>query len=98
MSEIRAVKKEKLNEFIENFYNNSKQWYNKQMNEDFEFDERTQLAIIEKYSYSNDGNLILQYIKNPTKNVCSEAVKCNGRSIQFINNPTENMCLNALKE
>ena len=39
--EVRSIKKDKMKEFLKDFYNNSEKWYNKQIKEDFCFDEET---------------------------------------------------------
>lgn len=42
--------------------------------------------------------LFFYYIRNPTKQVCLEAVKQDGNSIRYIKNPSEDICLEAVKE
>ena len=44
----------------------------------------------------NDGYDI-QYIHNPSEEVCLEAVKRNGYAVQYIQNPSEEVCLEAVK-
>ena len=95
---IKHIKQEKIKEFLESFYNNPKEWYNKQIEEDFEFDEETQLRIIEEKFYLKNDEYSIQYIKNPTKRVCLEAVNRDSWVIQCIEYLTEEMCLKAVKK
>ena len=95
---IRHIKDEKWKDFIEDFMENPHKWYKSQIDEDWEFDEETQMKIIEDNLFNDKYNeLSIKYIKNPTKQVCLEAVKRNGYAIQHIKNPTEEMCLEAVK-
>ena len=95
---IRHIKDEKWKDFIKDFMENPHKWYKSQIDEDWEFDEEIQMKIIEDNLFNDKYNeLSIKYIKNPTKQVCLEAVKRNGYAIQHIKNPTEEMCLEAVK-
>ena len=70
----RHIKDEKWKDFIKDFENNPEKWYKDQIENDWEFDEETQLRIINEYLYICDECSII-FIKNPTKQVCLEVVK-----------------------
>ena len=93
----RHIKNEKWKDFIIDFKNNPEKWSKSQIEDDWEFDEETQLKIIENIFYTKIG-LAIKYIKNPTKKVCFKAVKNDGWAIKYIENPTEEMCLEAVKQ
>lgn len=93
---IKSIGVKKLENFLIDFNNNPEKWYKDQVENNWEFDEDTQLKIIKNISYTKIGHTI-EYIKNPTKNVCLEAVKNNALAIKYIKNPTEKIYLEAIK-
>ena len=64
----------------------------KQTDEGFEFEEEIQMKIIE----TNPKNI--QFIENPSREVCLAAVKNDGYSIKYIENPSQEVCLAAVKQ
>ena len=94
----RHIKYQKWKEFIEDFKKNPYKWYKSQIDDDWEFDEETQLKIVEECIYTKNYEHPIKFIKNPTKQVCLEAVKQDGCAIQYIKNPTKEMCLEAIND
>lgn len=96
----RHIKNKKWKDFIEDFKKDPKKWYKSQLDDNWEFDEETQLKIVKNYTYDNNyDQFYFKFIKNPTKRVCIEAIKQQyGYAFKYINNPTEEMCLFAVKK
>lgn len=95
----RNIKNEKWKEFIEDFEKNPQKWYKSQLDDNWEFDEETQLKIVKDSLYNSKyDQFSIKFIKNPTEQVCLETVKQDSYAIQDINNPTEEVCLTAVKK
>ena len=71
----RHIKQEKLNEFLQDFYNNSGKWYKDQIENDWEFDEETQLKIVQFSDYNKNEDPLIKFIKNPTKYVVQKQLR-----------------------
>jgi len=72
----RHIKYQKWKSFVKDFKRNPEKWYKSQIEDDWEFDEETQLKIIDNIVYAGIYfDLPFKYIKNPTKVACLEAVK-----------------------
>ena len=69
-----------------------------QIENDWEFDEETQLRIVEECYITKNNYLPIKFIRNPIKKVYLEAIKKNGYAINYIENPTEEMKLEAVKQ
>lgn len=78
---IKHIDVKKWEEFIQDFKNNPKKWYKDQIKNDWEFNEETQLEIIEECI---NEFLVIKYIKNPTEEMCLEAIRQNLLSIIYI--------------
>ena len=77
MTKIKHVKENKLNDFLKDFKKNYNIWLERQENDDFIFDEETQLAIIEDLNNNKDFSrhlLCFKSIMNPTKKVLEKTL------------------------
>lgn len=66
MTETRHIKDEKFNEFYNDFKVHKGKWRKDQIDNDYQFDEETQLKIVKaEGNYASD--ISIAYIRNPTK-------------------------------
>ena len=70
IKKIKDSKKEKI--FINKFVSNPKKWYNKQIEDDFIFEEELQEKIVRKIGHNYND---CKYINGITKNICLLVVK-----------------------
>ena len=61
----RHIKDEKWKDFIKDFENNPEKLCKDQIENDWEFDEETQLKIIEECFYDKNYEYSIKFIKNP---------------------------------
>ena len=95
---IRYIKDEKWKNFIKDFKRNPEKWYKDQIENDWEFDEETQLKIIEECFYDKNYEYSIKFIKNPKEQVCLKAIKQDRLALEYIKNPTEKICWEAIKQ